>query len=220
VWSAWGWRGDYYIGARSVLGSMKVSLHASGICRLALTERHFAALTERGLIPPEERAIVKWRRPPAPEVGAMLAVVLVFPTKYMTLGAPSASLRKPILVFETAKPGMAVEVGFFYSRESATTLEPRLLEIGKPIFYSDLAEGESVWIVVRETDFDPTIIPSADQLSSSRGHFLESDFPIGVERRNLSAMLWNSPKDGKSLRIIEISGVSATRNITFPYAPR
>src|SRR5262245_15016198 len=36
VWCAWSHRNDYYLGARSILGSMKISLHASGICRVAL----------------------------------------------------------------------------------------------------------------------------------------------------------------------------------------
>jgi hypothetical protein len=31
---------DYYIGARHVMGSTKISLHQRGICRVALTEKH------------------------------------------------------------------------------------------------------------------------------------------------------------------------------------
>ena len=38
VWAAWGRGDDFYFGARSVLGAIKVSLHASGIGRIAFTD--------------------------------------------------------------------------------------------------------------------------------------------------------------------------------------
>jgi hypothetical protein len=212
VWSALGRKGDYYIGARSIFSSTKISLHRSGICRLALTEKHFKLLAERGLAQPEDRPFVKWRRPPAPQIGAALAVVLVFPSPYMTLAEPVSSTRKPVLTFEAARDGMAAEVGFFYSREDASSLEAKFLDIGKPILRTDLDNGESVWIVVREAAFDPAVIPSVDQFNGTGGRLLDPDFPIGIERPNLTAMLWNTPKNGEPLRIIEISGLSLTRN--------
>ena len=211
VWAAWGHRNDYYLGARCILGSTKISLHQTGICRLALTERHYNQLVEWGLPQPSDRAFVKWKRTVAPETGAALAVVLVFPTDYLKLEAPVGSPRKPLLIFEPARPGKAVEVGFFYAREPAESLEPKFLQIGKPLFRTDLDNGESVWLVAREVEFDPSELPSNDQLKNG-GHLLDPNVPIGVEKKDITMVLWNSPKDGEALRIIEIGGISVTRH--------
>jgi hypothetical protein len=60
VWVTRANRSDFYIGARTVMGSTKISLHESGICRLGLTASHFDLAVEQGLIPAEEdRAFVK-----------------------------------------------------------------------------------------------------------------------------------------------------------------
>jgi hypothetical protein len=210
IWSAFWNKSDYYIGARSVLGSTKISLHASGICRLALTEKHMTLLRRQGIAPPDDRAFVKWGRPPAPESGAHLAVALVFPTDNLHLDDPAwKDSSKPLLLFESAASGKAVELGFFYSREAKETLEPRLMEIGKPLFYTDLDNGEFVWLVAREADFDSTSIPMGEQFNMT-GMGLRDPIPIGSERRRLTAILWNAPKDGEPLRVIEI-GITVTR---------
>jgi hypothetical protein len=211
IWCAF-WekkKNDYYIGARSTFGSTKISLHASGICRLALTEQHITLLRRQGIAPPDDRALVKWRRLPAPENGAHLAVVLVFPTDNLHLDDPAwKDSSKPLLLFESAASGKAVEIGFFYSREAKETLEPRFMEIGKPLFYTDLDNGEFVWLVAREADFDSTIIPMGEQFN---GTGLLDAMPIGSERHRLNAILWNAPKDGEPLRIIEIGGITVAR---------
>jgi hypothetical protein len=164
-------------------------------------------------VPPDDRAFLKWRRPAAPEGGAHLAVVLVFPTDYLHLDDPAWNDNsKPLLLFEPVAPGKAVEVGFFYSREAKETLEPRFMEIGKPLFYTDLDNGEFVWLVAREADFDPTSIPTADQFNTTSMRLLDRDaIPIGSEQRRLNAILWNTPKDGEPLRVIDIGGITLRR---------
>jgi hypothetical protein len=213
VWSAWARprKSDYYIGARGFLGNTKISLHGSRICRLALTEQHFATLVKQGLTQSEDRPFVKWKREPTPPVGAKLAVILIFPTNYMTLDAPVLPPRK-VLLLNAAPPGRAMEVGFFYSREPVATLEPKFLETGTPVFWNHLDNGESVWIVMREAPFDPAVLPSTDQFNAAPGQLLDPDFPIGVEHKNLTAMLWSTPKSGEPLHGIEISGLSMTRH--------
>lgn len=98
------------------------------------------------------------------------------------------------------------------ARGARRDAQPSFLDTGKPILRTDLDNGESVWIVVREAAFDPAVIPSVDQFDGNGGRLLDPDFPIGIERPNLTAMLWNTPKNGEPLRIIEISGLSLTRN--------
>jgi hypothetical protein len=120
--------------------------------------------------------------------------------------------KKPFWLFEPAPPGKAIEIGFFYAREAKETLEPEFLKIGKPLFYTDLSDGEFVWLVAREADFDPASIPTAAQFNTSPMRLLDPDaVPIGSERSGLNAILWNAPKDGEPLRVIEIGGITATR---------
>jgi hypothetical protein len=207
---------DFYIGARSVMGRLKISLHRSGICRLAFDERYFGSAVERRLIPPEEdRVLVKWRRSPTPAIGAALVVGLVFPTDFLHLNAPTASVKKPFVCLDAAPHGKAVEVAFFYSREPVTTLEPKLLQFGAPLFWTDLDCGDMVWMVAREADFHATALPSDEALKSISGRFLDRGAFVkaGVERRNLTAHLWNAPNEHEPLVLIEIGGVCTSGHV-------
>jgi two-component system, cell cycle response regulator CtrA len=91
VWAYWGNKDDFYVGARSILGSTKISLHRSRKCRLALTERHFLALAQRGLSAPSDRAFVKWERPAAPEEGIDLSKVYDYDIILLDLNLPDMS---------------------------------------------------------------------------------------------------------------------------------
>ena len=73
-WTAFGHGNDYYIGARHFMGSTKISLHESGICRVALTEHHYQQILKDKLETPPDRAIVKWTRKATPEQGAVHAL--------------------------------------------------------------------------------------------------------------------------------------------------
>jgi hypothetical protein len=46
---AFGPKSDYYFGARSVIGDIKISLHESGLCRIALNEVRAKTLVAQGL---------------------------------------------------------------------------------------------------------------------------------------------------------------------------
>jgi hypothetical protein len=137
IWSAFSKVSDYYVGVRGILGMIKISLHASGICRLALTDHHASFLQSLGMLPLEDRAFIKWRRVAAPEAGAHLALVLVFPTDHLHSDDPKwENSRKPLFIFKPAAAGKALEFGFFYSREAKETLEAKLIRIGTPLFFS------------------------------------------------------------------------------------
>lgn len=152
-WTAFGNGNEYYIGARSAKGSSKISLHQSGIGRVGLTEKQFRALSADGLTQPSDRAMIKWRRPPTPDIGAAHVASIIFPTIFLKLPEPQGTEKKPLIIFEPAPLGKA-EVGFFYSREDAATLEPTLLQIGQPIVCTTLNNGETITVVVRQADFD------------------------------------------------------------------
>jgi hypothetical protein len=216
AWMTFDSHGNFYIGARSVMGSQKISLHRSRICRLAFDKRYFGSAVERGLIPTEEdRVLVKWRRPLTPAIGAVLVVGLVFPTDFLHLNAPAASVKKPFIYLDAAPQGKAVEVAFFYSREPVTTLEPELLQFGSPLFWTDLGCGDMVWMVAREADFHATAFPSDEALNSISGRFLDRGAfeKASVERRNLTAHLWNAPNEHEPLILMEIGGVCTSGHV-------
>jgi hypothetical protein len=213
VWRARPDGNDLYIAPRGI--TTKISLHETGICRLALDRGHFDFAVEQGLMLSEEdRALMKWRRPPAPDLGVSLAVVLVFPTSFLGLHDPTSTAQKPLFLFEPAAQGRAVEIGFFYSREPAITLEPKFLEFGKPTFRFDLDNGETVWMVAWPADFDPTVLPSTKKINAGASRLLDPDAfaGIGVKRQNLNGLFWAPPADGEAMRIIEIGGITMKRN--------
>ena len=211
VWSAWGYKNDYYLGARSFLGSQRISLHQSRICRLAFTEKHMTELKAQWLDAPADRASVKWRRLPAPQDGAIHVVSLIFPTDYLRLPLPEASYKKPVLIIEAAPPGKAIEFAFFFSREAEATVEPKFLRVGRPLVRTILDNGETVWVVAREMGFDQRAIPSEERWTeSTRFHDKEAFLDEGVGLENLTGMLWNAPKDGERLQVIEINGIRAS----------
>ena len=205
VWVALVHNGSYYISTRGN-SLTKISLHP-GECRLAITKEYLARRAGRNLPRPQDRALDTWRRAPTPTDGAALAAVLVFPTDLMKLSVPiESSHQKPVLLFEAARPGMAIEVGFFYSREPDLTLEQKFLEIGTPISSADVGNGEWVSVVVREAPFEVAEIAPSEHV-----RVFAPDFSAAEEHQKLTAILWAAPRDG-ALRVIEVSGVTVTRN--------
>jgi hypothetical protein len=108
------------------------------------------------------------------------------------------------------RPG-AVEFGFFFSREAVATVVPKFLHIGVPLARTSLDNGETVWVVARETEFDPAVIPSGERWAgSTRFHAKNASFDEGVQIEKLTSTLWNMPKDGETLFVIEISGITGS----------
>jgi hypothetical protein len=215
TWTAFGRGSEYYIGARSMMGGSKISLHQSGICRVALTEEQFKMLPNDGLAQPSDRAIVKWKRQPTPKIGASHAASIIFPTEFLKLPEPRGTAKKPLIIFGAAPQGKAVEIGFFYSREDSTTLEPKFFNIGYPIVCTTLDNGETITVVARETNFDRSTLPCQDRLDKSSGIILSKEVHETQNKmENLMGMFWNNPKDGQPLMLVEVGGMSLRRNQT------
>jgi hypothetical protein len=211
VWFAHGKKNSYYVGARSIGGSLKISLHDDCNCRLAIPDEGVTAMKQQGLDAPDNRAFVEWYRKPAPEEGANHIVSLIFPTDYLRLPLPEASYKKPVLIIQAAPPGKAIEVGFFSSREADVTLELKFLQTGKPLCRTTLENGETLWLVIREREFDRAVIPSEERWAEGeRFHDKQTFVDESVQLNGLMSMLWDSPKDEETLRVIEIGGVAAS----------
>jgi hypothetical protein len=212
-WCIFSHGNDFYLGARSILGSIKISLHASGICRIAFTERQMALMRAQGLELSNDRALLKWRRAASPEVGAVHVASLIFPAAHLQGDPPRATYKKPVLIIGVAIPGKAVEVGFFFARESMKTLKGKLSAVGMPMCYTSLANGETVSMVVREADFDSSVVlPTVESLNKAGMRLLNRDVLTDTGTFGLTAAFWNHPIDGETLRLVEIGGITFTRN--------
>jgi hypothetical protein len=138
-------------------------------------------------------------------------VSLIFPTDYLRLPAPELVPGKTVLPIEAAPRGKAIEFGFFFSREADASVKPKFLQIGMPLVQTHLLNGETVWVVARETEFDRMDIPSEERWAGDvRFHDRAARLEPGAVERDLTTTFWNSPKDGQSLRVIEIGGVTAS----------
>lgn len=211
AWIIWANKSDFYLGAYGLRGKLKISLHESRICRLALTDEYVHKMRAAGIPPPEDRALFKWIRPPAPDLGAHPAVILTFPTDHMYRQPPVWNLNKPLVMFEAAPPGHSVEVGFFYSREAPETLEPKLYQIGRPILRTNLDNGDSVSLVVRQTPFDPQTIPPIGSPTPVRSRLLDPSVPIGVEQEVAATLICPSD-DGYTLKLVDVSKATYMRD--------
>jgi hypothetical protein len=210
TWTAFARRNEYYIGARNVMGLTKISLHSSGICRVALTDTQFRALAEQGLEQPPDRAFVKWNKKSTPLVGAHHVFTVVFPTDYLKQPKPQGTVKKPLVIFGAAPAGKAVEVGFFYSREDQRTLEAKFDRIGRAVICTTLDNGDTVSLVKRVADFDRSVLPSQDKMDRARATMLTKDMH-NVEDEH-TGMFWNKPDDGGTLILIEVGGITLRRN--------
>jgi hypothetical protein len=212
TWSAWHEvDSSFYILARDLRSTTKISLHPLSEkpydnCRLAFTKDYYRRMGEQGLDRPNDRALVTWKRSAAPTTDAQCVVILVFPTDRLTLGHPGGAHSKPVLILEPAPAGMAVEVGFFYSCEPLETLDAKFLTIGIPIFRWDLPDGESVSMVARHAPYQrPVLAPTGVQV-------IGPDFPLGIERTGLHAIMWNAPADSEPLCVTEVGDVKVRRS--------
>jgi hypothetical protein len=158
---------------------------------MAVSKEYKLALDQKGISSPaQDRALTKWRRPQTPATGAVHVASVIFPKAYYTSEAPRGTPKKPVFLMEAAPDVKAVEFGFFYSKH-ASKLETSLAKIGRPLIFSELANGESVAVVCRARNLDPII------------NFV--GVPAG--RPNLRSVLWNQPAEGGAVELISI-GVS------------
>ena len=76
VWNAWASGADVYVTSSSMKGRMKISFHGSRICHYALLPDFFDK--HRAKFNRQDRTSLRWRRPPTPELGPLVAAFFVF----------------------------------------------------------------------------------------------------------------------------------------------
>jgi hypothetical protein len=172
LWLAFTDGNEFYLGARSLMGRVKVSFHSSGICHVKV----------------DRETRPRWKRPPTPDVGVLHAATVGFPGGYNKRFTPtSGTPKKKIFGIKAAPEGKMIEFGFFFTREPMDRTEQMLGQFAWPIVRLEMPDGEAVSVVARMTELNEESLAALRNLQ----------IPIAiteVEQRQTSLIiLWNDP---------------------------
>lgn len=221
LWLATSRKNDFYVGARSVMGQIKISLHESGIGRVAVTDEHHKAMRAAKRPTKDDRKLVSWTMPPVPDSGATQVTNITFPIGLLKKGPLPNTVDEGKQKFIIICPGdfQAVEFGIFYSKEHPQMLEGKFMKIpSSPLVFFELKNGNFVSIVARYTQFD-TDAAKKDFIEKSKSAPFQDLSLDGMDAsrkyNDLSAFLHNDPSDRAEngiLKLWEIHGLSLTKN--------
>jgi hypothetical protein len=147
VWKVWTHRRDVYVGARSFLGSIKVSLHASGVWRAAWTEESGVKATHGS-----DRVEHRWTRPPEFTAGWTQGPSIRFVRTHAGPWVPPGSHPRPPrrgAVIWLAPPELGEGVWITVLLQSRPTDRQPLREGDAMIGSIPMETGEMVWLAVR-----------------------------------------------------------------------
>lgn len=152
IWRMWVHRDDVYLGARNALIAFKVSLHRSGIWRIA-----FVKELERE-DDKSDRVMVKWHKPGEFAPGWTPSIAVLVSSIYAKRPFKKMVVEDHrIKWFSTPKQGNKLifkvlfsKAGFSYDEFNRITVPGDQL-VGKLL----KSNGEIVWVVVREAHLTP-----------------------------------------------------------------
>lgn len=205
----WGKKSDFYFGSKSLAAEFKVSLHANGRGYVGYHKPYFENKRAEGINIPSKTAL-EWKLPAPGRSGAVHVASLLLPSDYCRSSPPSDRAKSRTLVLGL-EDGCASEIGLFYSKEDQSSLEKQLRSIGMPLVMVTLENGLRVAIVVRSVPFDPSVLPTGEQLLRSKGLLLQQSRDV-PDNDNLNAMIWNEPAAGEALKVIDVGGVRWKNN--------
>jgi len=153
VWLVFTRRGksDIYVANRHVAGLLKVSLHESGVWRLAFT-REFAATLPSSSPGSDERVQERWSRPNPRKPGWTHAMSIVVPVA--DLWRPDPPLDFPADIKWRHAPGPGMESHFALMLERGSGYVDRRPG-GDVIAVLPLPSGESLWIIAADVVSTP-----------------------------------------------------------------
>lgn len=134
--------GDLYVSSRDMMGDLKLSVHESGITRMAWTE---AGATSR-MAPEADRALSKWTAVQSLSEGWALVMRLSIPDSALspTLPPLPGRRRKPTISLPPAGPGQTIEVRALLGRPGSGEIivEGHVFEVGRML----LGDGSRVLV--------------------------------------------------------------------------
>jgi len=186
TWSVVGSKksGDLYFAGREIMGDLKLSLHESGITRMAWTE----AVAGSRIAPDADRVLSRWTAVESLPNGWALVLRLSIPDSALSPILPPLPERpsKPTVTLPAAGPGRTVEVRVLLGRPGCgeIRLEGELEEVGRMV----LGDGTKVLVTAWS---HPTTAATEAQLSEVRAHALAE----GAERPVPRAFAWGHEND-------------------------
>jgi hypothetical protein len=211
MWSFKAGNDGFYFSSRSLLNVFKVSLHANNHTGyLAFDRTFFYQQGAEGALIRPSRTVHEWRLPEPGNSGAIQAASIKLPADWMRAPEHEYVRQLKAVVFGI-EPSRALEIGVFLSKESQTSLEDKFVRIGMPLVHLSIDGWCDLSVVVRSADFDESILAKNARVNSRQLiPFVKIEAAETVP--NLNMVLFNGPKDGEALQIVDVGGVSVTRN--------
>ena len=210
---------DLYASVRTIMGSFKLSIHgAEGYrrCHIALTKDYWKSAAQRISPRMDSKDLAVWNMPLIPGTGATEVVSIWFPRNYHLKQAKlvADNTKKSILLFPPAPPEAAVRIRLLESLESPSTLLPKIQDLGRPVGNFELDDGRNFVVVFSTESFDSEQNLALILKGQGKGTIFDEDKvpKIGETIRDLAAVTWTEPQDGKAIDLAEIHGFNLRRN--------
>lgn len=155
-------KGDVYLSARSMAGDLKVSLHESGECALALTREHL----KRQKLPLNQRERETWEPVGMEAQGVSRALSIVIPPTELRMYGPPPK-KAPVVFIDPAPIGMVTEISAIFT-EAATEVDhwPGARNAGTSFLAAySLMPKRTLWFVSRNVELP---MKWADQIERYR----------------------------------------------------
>jgi len=168
--------GSVYFSPVETAGVLKMSLHRSGACHVAIDKPHYDRLRKAGHGLPSDRRAIRWQRPAIPLDGTCLAATIVFPTVFLSQSGRLSEPGQPQARVKAPPEGMAAEVGVFFFGAEAH----HLWEVDKKAVLAwaklrDAGEGEQRAALIVQLDERPhrMILPLGRPVDGEPMRFVE-----------------------------------------------
>ena len=148
-WSIWTNKNDVYLAGSFYKDTLKVSLHGSGVCQVALLDEFFEKHVRGRDQGPEYRSILRWKRLPTPKERGQVAATILFASYEFWPEAEAIPASKTYTALPPPPDMYAVMVDIAFSLNDpakAATLGGWSSEL---LFTTQLLNGEFVCVTHR-----------------------------------------------------------------------
>lgn len=165
-WSFFTNGNDVYLTSNAHKRVLKVSLHASGVCQVALLEGFFAEHIEWREYSPDFRSILRWRRLPTQENKGQVAASILFASYDFWPEQEAIPSSKPFTSLSPPPDMHGMMVNVVYSRDNPNDIAKLGQWTDELLFATQLPNGEFVCLMQEITplpedffDFAPLSSP-------------------------------------------------------------
>lgn len=199
VWEVFtgGKKSDVYVANRHVASQLKVSLHESGVWRLAYTAEYAATLKARGE-GSEDRLQARWQRPPEARPGWTHAISVVVPVAELWKPEPPLPIPSEVTWRRAPAPGMESHFAVFFERGSGFVARRPAGEI---VAISPLPNGDNLWVIAADVRSSPENLARYEQSKDS----LRTILP-GARDRGSRGIIFGDRPDGARVYIDVYTG--------------